>query len=186
MWTQCGRSRGGVVSISIPQLDADHRKDAVAGRKRGDFTVLTPYPIINSSANQTTYIIPVSFHFIISSLRYCNNSWLPCSHRVAPNPRRAAVRGALSLSCCSACLWFTCSTPPGCFTASSTPNPATEAEESTASPPTWQQDPDYRLAQAFVSYFLNLMANGRQISHTIKLHFCVTHCKTTAQPRSFS
>lgn len=130
------------------QLDADTRKDALTRRKRGDFVLLSMYPIIHSynlSFNQTTISVIVL-------------QQLPCSHRAPLKPQTAAVREDPSLSCCSVCLWFICFTRPGCCTASSTPNPATEAEESTASPPIWQQDPDCRLAQAFVSYSCEIPA----------------------------
>lgn len=37
------------VSISISALDADHRKDAEAGKKRAGWTVSTLHPIINKN-----------------------------------------------------------------------------------------------------------------------------------------
>lgn len=68
----------------------------------------------------------------------------PCWHRVIPSPRIAARNGVPSLSCFSVSSWCTRSTRCGCSTASWTPNPATEAEESTASPPTWLPGPNCR------------------------------------------
>ena len=91
---------------------------------------------------------PRPFFFFKLMLLCCCWQRLPCSRRVTLNPLRAAPNGAPSLSCCSESLWFICCTPCGCCTDSSTPNPAMEAEETYASPPTWQRDPDYRLAQA--------------------------------------
>lgn len=128
------------VSISISPLDAENRKDAVTRRKRVDFIVFRTVP----SSNHTT-----TDHFVVVDL--FSFRYLPCSHRVVLNQRTAALRGAPSQSCCSGSLWFIRSTPCGCCTAFSTPNPAMEAEESTASPLTWQQDPDYRLVQARAS-----------------------------------
>lgn len=71
-----------------------------------------------------------------------------CSHPVTPNLQTAEARGAPSLSCCWECSWCICCTPPGCCTASSTPNPAMEAGESPAFLPTWLPNPDCRLVQA--------------------------------------
>lgn len=136
-----GAAAGGCHQHQHP-LAADHRKDAETRRKRGDFIVLSLYRIINN-----TIVIKVAQVFIVS---HPPTEQLRCFLRVIPNPRTAAARESPLRSCCSGCLSFTRSTPPGSCTASSTPNPAMEAEGSNASPLILQPDPDYRSVQAFV------------------------------------
>lgn len=50
-WYRVGTDAAGAAAELLSasaSLDAENRKDAVARRKRGDFTVLTLHPIISS------------------------------------------------------------------------------------------------------------------------------------------